>query len=104
MPSELGTFIREQRKLKGFKLREFARIINRSAPYLTQLELDDQPPVASEETLLAIGNALGINPDELFALARRLPKDLRPESAQEVALFRKVKEMSLDDQRRLLEG
>lgn len=102
MASELGKFIRERRLAQGSGLREFARRIQRSAPYLTQLELDDTPPTASEETLLVIARELGVDPDELFALAGRLPKDLTPDSATELALFRKVKAMSPEEQKRQL--
>lgn len=100
MPSELGKYIRERRLERGFKLREFARKIERSAPFLTQLELDDLPPQASEDTLKAIAEALEVNPDELFAIARKLPRELRPETAREIELFRKVKAMSPEEQRR----
>lgn len=102
MPSQLGKFIRERRLAAGFGLRELAREIGKSAPFLTQLELDDNPPAASEETLISIAVALHEDPDTLFALANKLPRDLAPESAVEVALYRKVKAMSPADQMRQL--
>lgn len=103
MPSELGTFIRQKRTAAGIGLREFARQIGKSAPFLTQLELDDDPPPASEETLLAIAKVLGENSDELFARANKLPKALAPESAIEVALYRRMKEMTPAEQQRTLD-
>lgn len=103
MPSELGKFIRRRRSEAEIGLREFARAIGKSAPFIAQLELDDDPPPASEETLLAIARVLGENPDELFALANRLPKALAPESAVEVALYRKMKSLSPEEQHRQLE-
>ena len=99
MPSDLGKFIRQRRTAAGIGLRELARQIGKSAPFLTQLELDVDPPPASEETLLAIARELDVNPDELFALANKLPRELAPESAVEVALYRKMKAMSPDEQR-----
>ncbi len=99
MPSELGTFIRQKRTAAGLGLREFARLIGRSAPFLTQLELDDDPPPASEDTLEAIARALEENPDELFARANKLPRALAPESALEVALYRRMKSMSVSEQK-----
>src|SRR5438128_1623191 len=102
MPSELGNFIRDKRKEAGLGLRELARRIERSAPFLTQLELDADPPPASEETLIALASALKINPDELFALANKLPRDLAPESSREVALYRKVKALPKEEQLKLL--
>ena len=103
MPSNLGNFIRQKRTAAGIGLRELARLIGRSAPFLTQLELDRDPPPASEETLVAIARALREDPDELFARANKLPKDLAPESAVEVALYRKMKSMSAAEQKRTLE-
>ena len=103
MPSDLGKFIRARRNEAGLGLREFARLISKSAPFLTQLELDDDPPPASEDTLRAIARVLQIDADELFALANKLPRDLAPESQREIALYRKVKELPAEGQMELLE-
>jgi len=103
MPSDLGKFIRQKRTAAGIGLREFARRIGKSAPFLTQLELDNDPPPASEATLVAIAKALREDPDELFARANKLPRALAPESAMEVALYRKMKSMSAAEQQRTLE-
>ena len=103
MPSELGKFVRQKRTEAGIGLREFARRIDRSAPFVNQLETDDDPPPASEDTLLAMAKVLGENADELFGLANRLPKKLSPETAIEVALFRKVKGLSAADQKKYLQ-
>jgi transcriptional regulator with XRE-family HTH domain len=102
VPSELGKFIRERRLERGDGLREFARKIQRSAPFLTQLELDDDPPPASEDTLRAIARELEVDSDVVFALARKLPSDLAPKSATELALYRRVKAMSPEEQQRQL--
>lgn len=102
MPSELGKFIREKRTAAGLGLRELARRIEKSAPFLTQLELADDPPPASGDTLVAIATALRIDADELFALANKLPRDLAPESSREVALYRKVKALPVEEQLKLL--
>jgi transcriptional regulator with XRE-family HTH domain len=103
MPSELGKFIRQKRTKADIGLREFARQIGKSAPFLAQLELDDDPPPASEATLVAIAKALGEDADTLFALANRLPKALVPETAVELALYRRMKAMSPTEQKRYLE-
>jgi transcriptional regulator with XRE-family HTH domain len=102
MPSELGRFIRKKRLEAGIGLREFARQIEKSAPFLSQLESDDDPPPASPDTLLAIARELREDPDQLFALAKRLPSELVPGSVLEVALYRKVKELPPDEQQREL--
>jgi len=104
MPSELGKFIRAKRTELGIGLREMARLIEKSAPFLTELELDDDPARASEETLRGLARVLKVDPDLLFALANRLPKSLIPETPLEVALYRQVKSMSPAEQRRWLES
>jgi hypothetical protein len=43
---------------------------------------------------MAIAEALGENPDELFARARKLPRALAPQTAVEVALYRRMKNMT----------
>jgi transcriptional regulator with XRE-family HTH domain len=102
MPSELGSYIRQKRTDAGIGLREFARTIGKSAPFLTQLELDEDPPPASEETLVAIAKALGENADELFARARKLPRALAPQTAVEVALYRRMKNMTTAEKEKTL--
>jgi transcriptional regulator with XRE-family HTH domain len=104
MASELGKFIRRKRTELDIGLRELARRIEKSAPFLTQLETDNDPPPASEETLRSIARELDVSVDELFALAQKLPQDLAPETALEVAMYRKVKGMPPDEQRRFLDG
>lgn len=104
MPSELGRFIRARRTELGLGLRELARMIKKSAPFLAELELDNDPAPASEETLRRLAQVLKVDPDQLFALANRLPEALIPETPLEVALYRKVKDMSPSEQRRWLDS
>ena len=79
-------------------------MINRSPAFLTQLERDDQPPPAAEETLRTIAEVLGLNADEVLVLASRTPSDVAPTSALEVALYRKVKGMDGAEQQRLFDA
>jgi transcriptional regulator with XRE-family HTH domain len=52
----LGEFIRESRKKSGVSLRELARIVNISAPFLSDIELGRRSP--SNETLTRLAQAL----------------------------------------------
>jgi transcriptional regulator with XRE-family HTH domain len=59
----LGNFIREQRKESGMSLRELARRVSISAPFLSDIELGRRSP--STKNLALISKELGINPEEL---------------------------------------
>jgi transcriptional regulator with XRE-family HTH domain/quercetin dioxygenase-like cupin family protein len=64
-PSFVGARIRERRLASGITLRQFARDLEVSASFISQLETGKvQPSVA---TLFAICEELGIAPNELFA-------------------------------------
>lgn len=102
MPSELGKLIRRARTERDFGLREFAKAISKSPAFLTQLECDDESPSVAEDTLRTIADRLALDPDQLIVLARRTPSDVVPESSLEVALYRKVKSMSAQEQRDML--
>lgn len=99
MSSQLGEIIRNARKQKGIGVRELARRIERSGSFIVRLEKDDPPPSVAEDTLIAIGEQLDLDPDRLITLAGKTPSDVRPEDEREVALYRSVKELD-DDQRR----
>lgn len=102
MPSELGQLIRATRTKKEIGLREFARRIEKSPAFVTQLECDDEVPSVAEETLRRIADELELDQGKLFVLAHRTPRDLVPATETEFALYRRVKAMTLAEQRRLL--
>jgi transcriptional regulator with XRE-family HTH domain len=102
MPSDLGQLIRDRRTEKGVGLRELARRINKSPAFQTQLECDEVAPPVAEDTLRAIASELDLDADELLVLASRTPRDLIPQSVLDVALFRKVKGLTEDEKRRML--
>jgi transcriptional regulator with XRE-family HTH domain len=102
MASELGKLIRDTREASGKKLRAFAREIGKSPAFITQLECDEEAPAVSEETLLTIANCLGIQPDVLLVLARRVPKAVVPDSELELTLYRRIKSSSEAEKRDLL--
>jgi len=83
IPKKEGTFgevvrrLREARRRKDrrFSLRKFATAVGMSPTYLSKVERGDVPPPA-EEKIRAIAQALGAHPEELLALAGRVPGDV----------------------------
>ena len=102
MPSELGKKIRNARTELGIGVRELGRIIDVSPSMIVRLEQDDRPPSMSEEKLTAVAEALELEPDEVVVLAGKIPEDVKPETAYEVALYRKVKQLSPEAREKLL--
>lgn len=75
-----GQYIRRRRMEKQFTLREFARQVGVSPTYMSQVEQDvADPPTA--ERVRKMAELLDEDPDELIAMAGRLPEDL-PEIIQ----------------------
>lgn len=98
MPSKLGQLIRNARQKQDIGLRAFAKMINKSPGFVTQLECEDEAPSVAEETLRSVAVALGLELDKLLVLAKRTPSDVVPESPLEVALYRKVKGLTVKEQ------
>ncbi|MDH4228977.1 MAG: helix-turn-helix domain-containing protein [Nitrospirota bacterium] len=74
--ADFGATLRSLRLAKGVGLRQLARRIGISPTYLSQVERGDTaPPV--EERVLAMAQELGGDPDELLALAGRIPTAVR---------------------------
>ena len=69
MSTKLGETIRTFREEAGLSLRELARKVNVSAPFLSDVELGRRFP--KEETLQAIATVLKINPEELSKFDHR---------------------------------
>jgi transcriptional regulator with XRE-family HTH domain len=80
-PQKFGTYLRARRLEKEFSLRRFAELVGISPTYLSLVEQDkvDSPPTA--ERVRRMAEVLGVSPDELIALAGRVPEDL-PEIIQ----------------------
>jgi len=90
LASKLGKLIRETRLAQSVGLRELARRIGKSPAYLVSLERAEELPGVSEDTLATIASELGLEPDVLFALARKTPHELAPRSATQIALYRLI--------------
>jgi transcriptional regulator with XRE-family HTH domain len=62
--ADLGAYIRAQREIARLSLRHFARMVNLSDSYLSQLERGHYQP--SGDVLKAIADGLGVAPETLF--------------------------------------
>lgn len=103
MSSKLGPEIRRARLKAGIGVRELARRIEKSPAYVVALERADDPPGVTEETLTAIAAELSLSADVLMTLASKVPADVKPKTALEVELYRKVRQLPVERQRALLE-
>lgn len=94
----LGDVIRDSRVVSKKGLREFARELEITPSYLSDIENDRRVP--AEDVLSKIAHALGLNFDDLMALAGRVGEQAEryvrrtPEAAK---LLRKISEKNLSD-------
>ena len=77
--SALGEIIRRQRELQDFSMRQFARMVGISNPYLSQIERGLRDP--SEQVLQGIANSLKTTVDGLYEQAGIAPEDPDDEPA-----------------------
>jgi transcriptional regulator with XRE-family HTH domain len=70
-----GALVRREREAKEIGLREMAKKIGVSPTYLSKIERGDFDPPA-EDKVRKIAEILGLDPDELLALAGRVASDL----------------------------
>lgn len=97
-----GEFIRKERLKKGITLRKFAQAVDLSSTFISRMERDDTYP-PSEEKILNIAASLGLDPDYLILMARKVPKEVQEllfDKPHLVGFLRKVSKKSvaeLDD-------
>ena len=103
MASDLGKCLRRARKEKGIGLRELARAVKKSPALITRLENEGEVPSVSPETLGAIAEVLDLPVDQLLVLAQRAPEELSPRTEVEFALYRRVKNLGVAEQKKLLQ-
>lgn len=70
-----GAFVRRERLAREIGLREMAKMIGVSPTYMSKVELDEFTP-PTEDKVMSIAQILGCDPDELLAMAGRVPSDL----------------------------
>lgn len=89
---ELGEYLRERRLAlyegdREFSVNKMAQRVGVTPSYLSQVErgLTQSPP--SEETLVALADALGLDRDVVLALAGKVAGDLRETIVRRPQLF-----------------
>ena len=95
---DLGSFIREQRRLTHQSLRKLAETANISNPYLSQIERGLRKP--SAEILQQIARALSISAESLYVRAGIL--DDRDDTVDVVAEIRRDTALSPDQRQALI--
>ncbi|TSE28029.1 putative HTH-type transcriptional regulator [Tepidimonas thermarum] len=84
-----GAFIRQKREQAGVPLNEFARSLGISPAYWSRIERElEKAP--RDELITKAAEALGLNPDEAFIEANRLPPDMQKDVSTVVRLYRKA--------------
>ncbi len=78
--SQLGEFIRTQRRLAQLSQRELAKLTNLSDPYVSQIERGLHAP--SVRVLRALAGALDISAESMMAYAGLIDPDPRPDTQQ----------------------
>ena len=96
MTETFGKKLRDLRIQADVGLRELARLINKSAGYLSDVEHDHVPP-PSEDVLLKIAGALNVDKKELLTAAQKMDPELssyvarEPEAADFLRMAREKK-------------
>jgi transcriptional regulator with XRE-family HTH domain len=96
--ASLGEQLRAARLAKGLGLRELARVVDKAASYVSDIEYDRRVP--SETVLRELCEALDLDAETMLAAAGRLGEDadryLRREPAARM-LLRRAQESNLSD-------
>jgi transcriptional regulator with XRE-family HTH domain len=101
---KFGAFVRREREAREIGLREMAKRIGVSPTYLSKVERDEFTP-PTEDKVRAIARIIERDPDELLALAGRMPSDLadiiKRHPVEMSALLRTANGLSAEDLARL---
>jgi transcriptional regulator with XRE-family HTH domain len=83
-----GAYIRKKREEKGIQLNDFAERLEISPAYWSRIERDlEKPP--KDELIRKAAVELGLNVDDAFVEASRLPPDMRESVGDLVRMYRK---------------
>jgi HTH-type transcriptional regulator, competence development regulator len=83
-----GAYIRQKREAKGILMNDFARQLEISPAYCSRIERGmEKPP--KDELIKKAANLLGLDPDESFIEASRLPPDMQEDVGSIVRMYRK---------------
>ena len=85
-----GQWIRAKREEANIMLIDFARDINISPAYWSRIERDlESPP--RDQLIERAAAILGVQMDDLYVEARRLPPDMRQDMAKVVRAYRRLR-------------
>ncbi|MGG5819605.1 helix-turn-helix domain-containing protein [Falsiroseomonas sp. HW251] len=85
-----GPIIRERRIALGIGLVDMSERLGISAPYLSRIERElESPP--RDELIERAAAILGLQMDDLFVKARRLPPDMRDNMETVVRAYRRLR-------------
>jgi transcriptional regulator with XRE-family HTH domain len=86
-----GSYIRRKREEAGIPLRDFAHRIDISPAYWSRIEREmEKPP--KDELMEKAAHVLGLDLDDVFIEASRLPPDMQRDVRGVVQAYRKRKE------------
>lgn len=76
MSESFGAALRQLRRNSGISQRDLAERINLDFSYISKLENDRLSPPAAD-TIVAICQVLGVDPEKLLALTGKLPSEVQ---------------------------
>jgi transcriptional regulator with XRE-family HTH domain len=83
-----GAFIRRKREESGIQLNDFARQLEISPAYWSRIEREmEKPP--KDELIRKAAEILGLDVDDAFVEASRLPPDMRENVGDLVRMYRR---------------
>ena len=83
-----GAFIRQKREAQGMQMNDFARRLDISPAYWSRIEREmEKPP--KDALIRKAAEILGLDPDDAFVEASRLPPDMREDVGRVVRMYRK---------------
>ncbi len=83
-----GTYIRQQREAKNLAMNDFARQLDISPAYWSRIEREMEK-APKNELIRKAAEILGLNPDEAFIEASRLPPDMQQDVGNIVRMYRR---------------
>jgi HTH-type transcriptional regulator, competence development regulator len=83
-----GKYIRNVRENSGYRLNEFAELLEISPAYWSRIERElEKAP--RDELICKSAELLGVKPDEAYVHARRLPPDMIEDLHRVVTMYRR---------------
>ena len=87
-----GSVIRHRRTALGISLNDLAERLEISPAYWSRIERDHENP-PRDELIARAAAILGVQVDELFVEAQRLPPDMRRDIGRVVLAYRRLRFM-----------